>query len=540
MSDFELETIAEVLDHQTEAFGTETFVACDDRSLSYQELRERSLRLAGGLARLGLQPGDRVAILSENSLEFIVSFFACARLGLVQVPLNVFLRGEFLRYQLEDSGSVAAIVDALGLEAIQALEPTIQLAHVIVAGEFAGGDGEGLSFGRVEESDPPTDLPALRSSDTAAIVYTSGTTGMPKGCVIPHGMFTQVYPIHQGAGYIVPGDRLLTPSPMFHMGFLAGMLATSLCSGASIWCTRKFSASTFLQTAREIRATVIYAVGSVGMLILAQAPSPEDRKPSNLRVALLTPMPAQSQLDFEKRFGVPVVAENYGQSECIVIGIGGIDQPRQRGSAGQPASFVDVAIVDEHDHPVTRGEVGEIVVRPRQSDMMFKGYWNDPEATLEAWRNLWHHTGDLARQSADGTLWIIDRKKDSIRRRGENVSSIELEGAIGRHPEVQAVAVHAVASEWGDDEIKACIVARNELDPAEMFAFFKRELPYFAVPRYVELMEALPVNAVGRVRKQTLRERGLTSETWDFEALGMTVSRDERRGRGFSDPALTE
>jgi crotonobetaine/carnitine-CoA ligase len=245
-------------------------------------------------------------------------------------------------------------------------------------------------------------------------------------------------------------------------------------------------------------------------------------------------MPPDRQVEFEERFGVPVAAESYGQTECIVIGIGDLREARRRGSAGRPARHLEVAIVDDDDNPLPAGQAGEIVVRPHKSNMMFKGYWNQPEATLETWRNLWHHTGDIGRQTEDGTLWIVDRKKDALRRRGENVSSIELEAAIRQHPEILDVAVHAVPSTLGDDEIKACIVAGSELEPKELFHFFKSRLPYFAVPRYVEILEALPVNAVGRVRKQTLRERGVTTETWDFEALGMTVSRHERRGHTAS------
>jgi crotonobetaine/carnitine-CoA ligase len=529
---FEPETIREVLDAQAGALGDMTYFSCDGLEISYAGIRERSLRVAGGLHALGLRPGDRVAVLSENSVPFAETFFACAALGLVIVPLNIFLRGEFLRYQLDDSGCAAAIVDQPGLAAIQGLDQRpSDLQHLIVVGDAR--DDTALPYERLAGADPCEALPTLSSSDMAAIVYTSGTTGMPKGCMIPHGAFTRVHPAHQDAGYITPGDRVITPSPMFHMGFLQGMLTTSLRSGASTHVMRQFSATTFMQTARDIGATVIYAVGSVGMLLLAQPPSSADRDPSRLRAALLPPMPPDRQVEFEERFGVPVVAESYGQTECVVISCAHVDAPRCRGSAGPPAPTVELEIVDDRDRPLPPGEVGEIVIRPRKSDSMFLGYSGDPVKTLETWRNLWHHTGDLGRLTPDGNLWIVDRKKDSIRRRGENVSSIELEAALSRHPAVRQVAVHAVPSELGDDEIKACIVVAadaEELEPAALFDFCKRTLPYFAVPRYVELMAQLPVNAVGRVRKQELRDRGITSATWDFEALGLTVGRDERRG----------
>jgi crotonobetaine/carnitine-CoA ligase len=535
LSTWEPETIAEVLTHQAESLGDTPFLACDAAVRSYADLRERSLRLAASLQRLGLSQGDRVAILSENSVETVETFFACAYLGLIAVPLNIYLRGEFLRYQLTDSGCAAAVVDGPGLEAIQALEERASLEQLIVVGSNPGDDEEGVSFESLLDGPPLAEVARLTAADTAAIGYTSGTTGMPKGCVIPHGMFTQVYPVHEEAGYMTPGDRVLTPARMFHIGFLVGMLAPCLRSGASLWTVGQFSASGFMRRACEIDATVIYAVGSVGMLLLAQPRTPQDSDPGGLRLAIFQPMPPDRQLEFEERFGVPVVGENYGQSECMVIGIENIDGPRHPGSAGRPTSVLDVAVVDDEDVPVGPDQIGEIVVRPKKANMMFSGYWNKPEATLEAWRNLWHHTGDLGRQSADGTLWIVDRKKDSIRRRGENVSSLELEAAIDRHPAVEHVAVHAVPSEMGDDEVKACLVVRSDLEPTELFTFFKRELPYYAVPRYVEILDELPRTPVGRVQKQALRDRGVTATTWDFESLGLTVAREERRG-GAPDP----
>jgi crotonobetaine/carnitine-CoA ligase len=524
-------SLFQVLDAQADALGDRIFLTVDQDAISYAGLRERSERFAGGLQQLGLVRGDRVAVLTENSIELVVTLFACARLGLVLVPLNMYLRGEFLRFQLAKSGAAAAVVDAPGLEAVRAIERPSSLRHLIVT-NAAAADGE-LVFDALAQTPPVTDRLVLSSSDPAAIMFTSGTTGMPKGCVLPHGVFTRWHPVHQEAGYILPGDVMITPSPMFHQGFLGAMLTPALWSGASVYAMRQFRAATFMATAREVGATVIYAVGTIGMLLLAQPPGPGDADPGKLRVALLPPMPPASQRAFEERFNVPVVADSYGQTEVLVIGMSSVDGPRKPGSAGRPAPHVEVAVVDDDDDILPTGQVGEIVVRPRVGDTFFSGYWDEPAATLAAWRNLWHHTGDLGRQDQDGTLWILDRKKDAVRRRGENVSSVELENAIRMHPLVKEVAVHAVPSDIGDDDIKACIVLQPEstLEPEELFAYFKRTLPYFAVPRYVEFLPALPVNAVGRVTKVTLRERGLTTTTLDLEALGLVVERTERRGQ---------
>jgi len=537
MTDKRPTSLFQVLDAQADALGDRTFLNVDQNAISYAGLRDRCERFAGGLHHLGLRRGDRVAVLTENSIELVVTLFACARLGLILVPLNMYLRGEFLHYQLAKSGAAAAVVDAPGLDAIQAIERPPSLRHLIVIGT-ASVAGE-LAFDDLMDTAPAKHLVTLGSSEPAAIIFTSGTTGMPKGCVIPHGVFTRWHPVHQDAGYIVPGDVIITPSPMFHQGFLGAMLTPALWAGASVHAMRQFRARTFMATARDIGATVIYAVGTIGMLLLAQAPGPDDADPGKLRVALLPPMPPDSQRAFEKRYNVPVLADSYGQTEVLVIALSGVHGPHKPGSAGQPVPHVEVAVVDENDTILPTGQVGEIVVRPRISDTFFSGYWEEPAATLATWRNLWHHTGDLGRQDQDGTLWIVDRKKDAVRRRGENVSSVELENAIRLHPAVKEVAVHAVPSDIGDDEIKACLVLQpdTKLEPTELFAYFKRTLPYFAVPRYVEFFTELPVNAVGRVTKMALRERGVTADTLDLETLGLKIGRDERRG---TSPSTTQ
>jgi crotonobetaine/carnitine-CoA ligase len=246
----------------------------------------------------------------------------------------------------------------------------------------------------------------------------------------------------------------------------------------------------------------------------------------------MIPFTPEQQEAFLERFGATVLSQLYGQTECGAITYARLSQPRALGSIGKPAPYLDVRLYDDDDREVPTGEIGEIVVRPKVPNALYLGYWQKPDATLNMWKNLWHHTGDYGRADAEGFITFVDRKKDALRRRGENVSSQELERAIAGHPKIGEAAVHGIPSPMTEDDIKVCIVLANADDaptPDELFDFFKQVLPYFAIPRYVEILPELPKNATLRVMKHLLRERGVNDRTWDLEAMGFGVSPGERR-----------
>lgn len=247
---------------------------------------------------------------------------------------------------------------------------------------------------------------------------------------------------------------------------------------------------------------------------------------------MLVPFPPDRQDEFRERFGIDAWAEAYGQTECVPVTANPLSGDRSAASCGRPTPDLEVALLDDDDNEVATGQVAEICVRPRTPFSLFAGYWRKPETTLAAFSTLWYHTGDFGRRDPDGFISFVDRKKDAVRRRGENVSTVELENAIVAHPDIAEVAVHAVPSAATEDDIKACLVLQPgaELDPHTLFPFLRETLPYFAVPRYVEILDGLPRNAVGRVMKFQLRERPNTEDrVWDFERLGLTVRREERR-----------
>jgi crotonobetaine/carnitine-CoA ligase len=318
---------------------------------------------------------------------------------------------------------------------------------------------------------------------------------------------------------------------MFHTSGQQVSFMSALVNDASIAIVPEFHASTFMADAAAAGATMLIGVGVMGNLILAQPPSPRDGEHS-FRLAWWVPMPEERQLEFEKRFNTPVCAEGYGQTECVPVTVTDPTGPRARATSGQPSPLLEVQIVDDNDEAVPMEEFGEIVVRPKVPYATYSGYWKKPEATVDAWRNLWHHTGDFGRLSEDGTITFVDRKKDVLRRRGENVSSLALEGVIRTHSAVADVAVSALPSDVGDDDIRASIVLEEgaTLTAEEFFAFMRDRVAYFAIPRYVDLRDSLPINALSRVMKHVLRAEGVPPGAWDLESMGLVVPREERRG----------
>jgi crotonobetaine/carnitine-CoA ligase len=492
-----------------------------------------AVRVAAGLQSLGVDKGDRVALMLPNRIEFVTSMFACAKVGAIQVPINTYLRGEFLRHQLGESQAGLVISDALGLQQMAPVLAELSELRRAVNVDEDGNDAlpvETTSFAELEVAGPSLKEPELQPSDLCNILYTSGTTGPSKGCMLTHAYYTWIPHAFLQAGWIGEGDTIFGANPLFHAsGQIWIVMAALTVRGAAV-VEPSFSATTFLNRARETRATTLFGMGAMGMALLAQPPRNDDREHS-VRQATWVPMTESAQNAFLDRFGIPVNSELYGQSECWPATITPAGRPRRAGAIGRVAPHMEVKIVDDNDFEVAPRESGEIVLRTKEPYTMFQGYWNNPEATAHAFRNLWHHTGDNGRFDEEGNLYFVDRKKDSLRRRGENVSSIELEQAILKHPDIAAVAVHAVPSDLSEDDIKACIVVTGQTQPSprDLFGFFKSSLPYYAIPRYVELLSELPVNANMRVQKFKLRDRGITDQTWDFEALGLVVGKHERR-----------
>jgi crotonobetaine/carnitine-CoA ligase len=385
-----------------------------------------------------------------------------------------------------------------------------------------GGRPEGLTEPFRGLADP-VEAESLLPGDPFAVLYTSGTTGPSKGVICPHAQYYW-WGVNSAALLEVGADDVLcTTLPLFHINAL-NTLAQALLTGAHMVLEGRFSASGFWPTMAARGATVVYLLGAMVPILLAQPVTASDRA-HRVRRGLGPGVPADLMAAFTDRTGVSLV-DGYGSTETN-FAIGATVGDAKAGAMGRIRPGFEAVVVDEHDNPVTAGVPGELVLRAGEPFAFASGYLGMPEKTVEAWRNLWFHTGDRVVRDEDGWFRFIDRLKDVIRRRGENISSHEVEQVLLSHPSVEAAAAFPVASDLAEDEVMVALVVRQgqALDPVALMRVCEVRMPYFAVPRYVEALAALPRTENGKIQKFKLRERGVTAGTWDRDAAGYVVRR---------------
>jgi len=467
----------------------------------------------------------------DNNPESVVCWFAINTLGAISVPFNTAFKGEYLRHQLVDSGADIIIVEPHYVDRLVAiasqLAPSLTVLH--------RGDDLQLDPGplRLEllrryqtDERSPIDV-AIRPGDLNALFYTAGTTGPSKGCMLSHNFVCTL----ARTGLEVQGRRpeevIWTPLPMFHLNAATQTVLASALVGGRASVSPWFSVSRFWSEILRSDARVVSLLGSMVALVAQMPDNPEMEKAyGQLRVAWAAPFPAEAQQIWKQRFGVELAGcTGYGMSETGFIVSAPLTEQVPPGTSGRRNDNFDVMIVDDEDREVPVGEVGEVVVRPRAPHVLFEGYWGRPEASLATVRNLWFHTGDLGRFDERGWFTFVDRKNDYLRRRGENISSFEVEASLLQHRDVAEAAVYGVPSEIAEDDVKASVVLKSgsTLDEEALFRWATDRLPYFALPRYIEFCAQLPKNLVGRVLKQELRQRPAGEGAWDREAAGITV-----------------
>ena len=515
-------TLREELDAQARQEPDRVFCVHAGRKLRLRELNAAVNRLANGLLALGLTPGDRVGLMLPSHPDHIVAIFALAKIGLVRVPVNTGLQGPSLAYPFEAFALDALIADAAYAGALAPVLAAHPLRQVVWRG---GGDATGLeALMREGDATPPPVAP--RADDILAITPSSGTTGAPKG-VLKSDRTLRAGPMATlrltGAQ---PGETFLFWEAMHHGAGVAVLIAAVL-GRLTLGMVERFSASRFWLDAKAQGASKVHYLGSVLPMVLRQPEGPADHD-HGVRIAWGGGCPPEVWQPFAARFGVEI-REGYGLSELITFTT--LNVTGKVGSIGRPLSWYEAMVADPEGKPLPPGETGELCFRAREPGIGFLGYFRNPTATAEAMRGEWFRTGDLARRDAEGDLFFAGRAKDSIRRRGINISAWEVERVLLDHPAIAEVALIGVPSELGEEEIKI-FVRRAEgmsLEPAELLRWCAPRLPRFQLPRYVAFVDDFPRTPTQRVRKLELPRD--TAGCWDLEAAGLDLGRgDARKG----------
>ncbi len=504
-----------------------TYVVFGDGSAwTYAETLGRTRTRALALQNLGVAQGDHVAAWLPNGAEALVTFFAVNYIGAVFVPINTAYVGTILEHVIENCG--ARLLIAHGDLVARLHEVRLAaFTRLVIVGPDAVAPAA-LTATRFEDCGGGTLQPPARAIEpwhTQAVVYTSGTTGPSKGVLMSYlHLFSNAGP--ETWPFVTGDDRFLINMPIFHIGGI-GLPFVMLARGGSIALWENFKTDEFWNFVRRTDCSAAFLLGVMATFLLKEPASSQDRD-HRLRLALMVPL-TENAGEFRTRFGVDIYTV-FNMTE-ISSPIVSAPNPTVLGTCGTKRDGVDVRLVDENDCEVPVGTVGEMIIRAERPFAMMHGYLNNPDATARAWRNGWFHTGDAFRMSAEGHYFFVDRIKDAIRRRGENISSFEVEAEVMAHPDVQEAAAIGVPSPHGEDDVMVVLapVAGRSIDEAALIEFLTARLPYFMVPRYLRVMDELPKTPTAKVQKVGLRADGITKDTWDREDKNITIKREQLR-----------
>jgi crotonobetaine/carnitine-CoA ligase len=501
---------------------------------SYGEMDARANRVANALIARGLRPGEAVSTLLPNCEENLAVWFGIQRAGGVQCPINLAYRGDFLSWVINLPRSRFLVIDGGHLDRLEAVAGELPLLEQAIIRDAPGAERSGPdprvrhepleALMEAPDSDPGVEV---RWTDDARIMFTSGTTGRSKGAIKQ-----QASDYFSGRTYIevcgvTAEDTFFSCLPLFHSNAQVLAAYPAMIAGARIAFAQRYSSGAFWSQVIAADATILNTVSAINYFIWNTRPSELDRA-HRVRRIMAMPAPKDIYERFEVRFGIRFI-EGYGLTETGMVTYHPPGAPPRPGSCGVATPGFDVAVVEPGtDRPVPPGTPGEIVVDMKMPNIVMRAYAGMPEKTAEDFRNLKLHTGDLGRMDEDGYLYFLDRVKDYIRRRGENVSSMEVERIVCAHPDVveaAAVGVKALEGASAEDEILLCIVARDGRAPDVhgLLAFLDERMPYFAVPRYVRVVDHLPKTPTERVRKVELRDAGITPDTHDRVVHGPPV-----------------
>jgi carnitine-CoA ligase len=496
-----------------------------DQTMTYAEVCTGAASFGAGLRQLGVRPGDRVLAMLPNVAEAVVTFLGIAWIGAIGVPINSGYRGDLLRYVIADADADVLVIHTDFLATFLAISADVpRVRMLVVCGDASPrsdiGDRRAQAWDELVQT-PPCERAELKPSDLQAIMYTSGTTGPSKGVMVPfHHAYQYANPVANH--FQDEGDVIYVTLPLFHIGGQwQGIYAALLCEGKAV-LKKKFSVGSFWADVDRYGVTQTTLLGVMAEFLWKQESRPDDAEHPLVR-ATMAPALANAP-EFAKRFGVRL-AQGWGLTETGAVTVPPpLDEPEQDPMrCGRVRSdMFELILVDDDDQRVPVGTAGQALVRPKEPFAVMSGYWRKPEATVACWKNLWLHTGDALVEHPDGTYSFVDRQKDCIRRRGENISSLEVEQSVLTHPDVQECAAVPVRSEHIEDEVMIVISLREgaRLEPKVLHAYLTTRMADFMVPRYIRIADVLPKTLTSKIKKDEIRAAGVVEGTWDRASAG--------------------
>jgi crotonobetaine/carnitine-CoA ligase len=517
--------LVQVLRRRVEDSADKPWLIFPDRVLTYREADALSNRFANGMRKNGIGPGETLLVMLPDGADLVMSWLACAKGGVIEVPVNTAYRGDILAHIIRDSRARNMLVSTAYLERLKELGGAFgNLLRCFVRAQethaYPGLPLEIHDLDSIVSDDDRAPGMNIGPNDLKAIMYTSGTSGRSKGVMVAHAHAYEYANGCASALEVTESDIYYTAGlPLFHVAGRWGVLYGAAIKAATAVVPRQFSATNFWKEVRHFGVTATYLLGAMANFLQRQSPKADDAD-NPLQKVLMCPLLADLDA-FTRRFDLKV-ATAYGSTEAnapIVMPLG--SDIRHSQVVGKVRSdLFDACILNEADEELAQGVIGQIAVRPKAPGITMLGYWQQPEATCAMWRNLWLHTGDAGFKDSEGFFYFTDRLKDTIRRRGENISSMEVEGVLSQFPAVLECAVFPVKSAHTEEEVMAAVVARpgQTVSPQALIQFLEPRMAHFMVPRYIAIVAELPKTPTGKVRKHMLREAGITPGTWDRDA----------------------
>lgn len=533
LTDIRDRTLVGALQLQAEQAGDTIFLRRDEERISFQEVHLRSNALAHGLKSLSVRAGDRVAIFMKSNVETILLAFAINKLGAIWTPANTDYKGEWLEELLNACKPRVIVTDSQMLPRFLEVSERVQYEHLVVHDQSSFGTTRNavsfsdlLQYSRVNH-----DFRAVGYGDTSAIMWTSGTTGKSKGVLQPHNIWIMKAESYESAFESRPGDVIYSMMPLYNSGAWGTNVFRALVEGITCALDPEFSVSRFWDRIRYYDATQTFTLGAMH-IFLWQAPVRDDDASNPLRAATMVPMPEDLIVPFSRRFGIETISQRFGQSEAALLlhRVHGHGRTWKANALGeQYPGGVEVKLLDDVGNEVAAGEVGEFCAKPTTPFTLFNGYFDDPEATKAAYVGEWYRTGDLGIRDADGDYFFVDRKRDAVRYKGRNISTLEVEAAVRKHPAIADVAAFGIrATELSaESELKVSAILKpgTTLKPEDLARFINDHAPYYFVPRYVEFVSDLPYTPTKKLQKYILRKQGVTATTWDLRNSSFKVAK---------------